>query len=268
MLSRTAFEDLPASVQSAVESLTGPILCIEPVPSGHNSQLAARLSTKAGEVHVKGLRQDHQWVWTQQREADVTPYLTGLASALRWRITISGWDLVGFDHLSGPHADYAPGSPDLPLVADLLTQLGERRCPPVELREAGQRLSAYAENPSDVAHFQGDALLHTDLNNENVLISNEVAYLVDWAWATKGAAWLDAAYWVIWLIAAGGHSPQSAETWAAKVPAWGQATPQGLDAFALANENLWREIAGDDPGPWAARMVRAAEAWARYRTRP
>src|SRR2546421_4787175 len=97
------------------------------------------------------------------------------------------------------------------------SRLGEVPCPDVGLRHAGQRLEHYAAKASDLDYFAGDALLHTDLNNANVLV-DETARLVDWAWATRGAPWLDAGYWIVWLMAAGDHAPESAEQWARRIP--------------------------------------------------
>jgi hypothetical protein len=46
---------------------------------------------------------------------------------------------------------------------------------------------------TDLALLAGDHLLHTDLNPDNILISDGRAWLVDWAWTTLGAAWIDPA---------------------------------------------------------------------------
>ena len=111
--------------------------------------------------------------------------------------------------------------------------------------------------------------MHTDLNNTNVLVNNcasqgDRARLVDWAWATRGAAWLDAGYWVIWLIASG-HAPASAEDRAAEIPAWRTAPAEGITAFAAANRSVWGEITTGDPDPWARRLASAATTWHVYR---
>ncbi|MET8831018.1 phosphotransferase [Streptomyces sp. NPDC004610] len=264
MAPRTTFEELPSAVRAAIESHTGRIHSASPVASGFNSQLAIRLRCDAGDVHVKGLRSDHRRAWTQGREAEVNPYLKDISPELLWRVKGSGWDLLGFDHIAGHHADYGPESPDLSRMVHLLGQLNRVQLPPVELREAGQRLSAYVD-PSQRRLFEGDSLLHTDLNNENVLIHGNRAYLVDWAWATKGAPWLDAGYWVLWLMAAGKHSAEQAEKWACQVPSWGEAAPKALEAFALANSRLWHEIGGDAPDSWTSRMIQASEEWLQHR---
>lgn len=265
MASRTTFEELPSAVRTAIESHTGRIHRIESVSSGLNSQVAARLYCDSGAVHVKGLRGDHKWAWTQQREAEVNPYLKGISPELLWRVKGSGWDLLGFDLVEGHHADYRHGSKDLPLMTAFLTRLSELECPPIELRDASQRLKGYVEDPAQADLFAGNSLLHTDLNNENVLVQGNHAYMVDWAWATHGAAWMDAAYWVIWLMAAGEHSPQRAENLAEQVPTWRMASPEALRAFSAANQRMWAEIGGDDPDFWTSRLMLASQAWSEYR---
>ncbi|MFJ4620307.1 aminoglycoside phosphotransferase [Streptomyces sp. NPDC088812] len=261
---RMSFDDLPPTVLSHVETHAGEIIKTETVIQGFNSEIAARIFTTDGSFFVKGLRADHKRVWTQSREAEVNPYLRGIAPELHWQVKDAGWVLLGFEALDGHHADYSAGSPDLPKVADLLCRLGEVPCPAIELRHAEQRLEAYVAKPTDVAHFAGNSLLHTDLNNENVMVDGP-AFLVDWAWATRGAAWLDAAHWVVWLMAAGQLEPQSAEGWAARVPAWKTAAPEAVTAFALASANLWEDIASADPGTWTTTVFDASQRWAEHR---
>jgi hypothetical protein len=261
---RIMFENLPRAVIAAIERRSGRVIKNEPVSQGLNSEIAARVFTESGSFFVKGLQANHKRVWTQHREADVNPFLYGIAPRLRWKIEEGGWVLLGFEILSGHHADYSPESPDLPKVVDLLSRLGEVEIPPVELRRAEQRLATYATAPTDLEYFVGASLLHTDLNDHNVIVSDR-AYLVDWAWATSGAEWLDAAYWVVWLSAAGNHHPESAEYWASKIPAWHKAPAKGITAFAQATENMWEEISGDNPDDWTTRILKAARKWSRFR---
>ncbi|QNE76126.1 aminoglycoside phosphotransferase [Streptomyces finlayi] len=266
---RIGLDRLPSAARAAVVAHTGPLLTVEEAAEGFNSEIAARVTSATGTWHIKGLRTDHPRAWTQRREATVAPFLTGLAPALRWRVETAGWDLLGFEALGGHHADYSPGSPDLPEVAALLCRLSETSCPGIELRHAEQRLEHYAAHPDDLRFFSGTHLLHTDLNNANVLVDGHApqgdrARLVDWAWATRGAAWLDAGYWIIWLIAAG-HTPASAEEWAAKIPAWHTAAAEGITAFAAANANVWAEISTADPDPWTLRLATAATTWHAHR---
>ncbi|PCG82073.1 aminoglycoside phosphotransferase [Streptomyces sp. WZ.A104] len=266
---RIGLDRLPPAARTAVEEHTGPLLTVEEAAEGFNSEIAARVTSTTGTWHVKGLRTDHPRAWTQRREAALAPFLTSLAPALRWRVETAGWDLLGFEALGGHHADYTPGSPDLPEVAALLRRLSETPCPAIELRHAEQRLKRYAAHPDDRRFFAGTHLLHTDLNNANVLVDEHApggdrARLVDWAWATRGAAWLDAGYWVIWLIAAG-HTPASAERWATQIPSWHTAPTEGITAFAAANHTLWNEISTADPTPWTQRLAIATTTWHEHR---
>ena len=262
-LDRISYGKLPVVVRNQIEDATGAVRSATSVGEGLNSSVAALLSTSAGRYFVKALPSGHRWVWTQAREAGIAPYVNAVAPALCVRVVDRGWDVLVFEALEGHQADYAPGSDDLRHTADLLTRIGEIACPGLDLRRAEQRLQAYAE-AGDLRHFAGDALLHTDLNNANVILGADRARIVDWGWATRGAPWLDAGYWVIWLISAG-HDPRSAERWAARVPAWRAAPPHGVTAFAAANARIWAESGGADPDPWTRRLVDASAAWSQHR---
>jgi hypothetical protein len=261
----TRLETVPDEVRAAISEQAGSILDMDTVNGGWNSEIATHVRTANTTMFVKGLRTDHRRVWTQQREAEIGPHVQAVAPRVLWHIEAAGWSLVAFEHINGRHADFTPTSADVPLVVDALERLGTIPCPDLPLRVAEQRWAAYIKDPSMLDHLRGDALLHTDFNNQNVLIADDRARFVDWAWATRGASWLDPALWVIWLIAAGGHEPAQAESWAARVAAWHTAPIPALNAFADANATLWREIAGDNPDTWTSRMVDAADQWATYR---
>lgn len=77
---------MPADVLKMIESVAGVVHDVEMVSAGYNSEIAARLHLHNGTLFVKGLRQDHPRVWTQQREADINPFASGLAPELRWQI--------------------------------------------------------------------------------------------------------------------------------------------------------------------------------------
>lgn len=261
----TRLETVPDEVRAAISEQVGPILDMDTVNGGWNSEIATRVRTTNRTVFVKGLRADHRRVWTQRREAEIGPYVQAVAPQVLWQVEAAGWDLVGFEHIDGRHADFTPTSADLPLVVNALERLAAIPCPELPLRMAEQRWSTYIDDPSMLDHFRGDALLHTDFNNQNVLIADGQARFVDWAWATRGAPWIDPALWVIWLIAAGSQEPAQAESWAARTTAWRTAPVPALNAFADANARLWREIAGDNADSWTSRMTNAADQWATYR---
>jgi len=263
---RLQWEDLPAATREAVEARTGPIYAAATADKGLNSEIAATLDTGAGRIFVKGMNTDHPRAWTQDREATINPFVAPLAPRLFWQIDDGTWDLLGFEHLDGRPADYRPQSDDLPLVAEAIITLSGVRAPvDLELKHIEQRLADYIDDPADAGLLRGETLLHTDWHPDNVLIVDNAARVVDWAWPTRGAAWIDAACWVVWLTSAG-HTPADAEQWAAKTPSWSTAPRRALDVFATAQERLWAGIAADAPDiAWIQDLAAAASRWAAYR---
>ncbi|TCJ34622.1 aminoglycoside phosphotransferase [Parafrankia sp. BMG5.11] len=263
-LSRMKWEDLPMTVRRAVEAHTGPVTAASTTSGGFNSAIAATLHTRSGPVFCKGLPMDHRQIVTQRREREINPHVVGLSPRLLWHVEVDGWDLSGFEHINGRHADYRPGSDDLRLIVECLQRLQQVECPDLPLKQAEQRLRGYVTEPAEAEMFAGDALLHTDWNCANLLIKGR-AYLVDWAWATRGAAWLDPAGWLVWLMAEGGHTAAQAEAWAGRIPSWPAAPADAVAAYAKANARLWAEIAQGRPDEWTSRTASAAGAWALYR---
>ncbi len=263
MQQRIAWEDLPEDTRIAIQAQTGPIEQACTVSEGTNSALAAVLHTSAGRVFVKGIRTDHPSVVTQQREVTINPHVRTLTPAVLWHLDdIAGWNVLGFEHIEGRHPDYGPGSADLHIVVGVVQALGAIPCPEVPVKDAGKRWASYLDQPTAVELFAGDTLLHTDYNPENILITPDgTARLIDWAWPTRGAAWIDPCCLLIRLIAAG-HTAHQAETWAQRTRAWHTAPAGALDTFTLASARLWQEIADNDPQPWKQRIATAARDWA------
>lgn len=103
------FYELPAAVRTAIEAETGPIRRIENINTGLNSSLSARAHTTGRTVFLKGLRTGHRWVWTQQREADVNPYVTPLPRVFSFTSSSTAgtssasrasWDVTPTTHLA------------------------------------------------------------------------------------------------------------------------------------------------------------------------
>ncbi|MBX6391040.1 MAG: aminoglycoside phosphotransferase [Frankia sp.] len=265
VLARIAWPELDQTLKDAITARCGPISDVTHVGAGFNSQLAITVHTSAGtRVFIKGLRTDQPRARTQQVEAAINPHVRAVAPRLLWSTTVAGWHLLAFEHLVGRRADYAPGSPDLPKIAACLLRLQAIPAPDLPLKLAEHRWRAYVDDPADLDHFVGDHLLHTDYNPDNVLITDR-AHLVDWAWPTRGAGWIDPTLWALWLIAAG-HTPTQAEHHAAQLPTWKTAPASAVTAFIKANSRLWAEIAKDDPDPWTVAVADAARRWAAYRS--
>lgn len=74
---------------------------------------------------------------------------------------------------------------------------------------ARRHLDALAELESGwEAAAAGDTLLHADLRADNVLLTDEHVYVVDWPWACVGAAWFDLLGMLPSVALQGGPAPQ------------------------------------------------------------
>lgn len=251
-------------IRKLVEEQIGPVVSVEHVSEGRNSEVSVIVRNRSGDIaFVKGRRADHKRAWTQERERIINPTVVSVSPRVMWRARSDAWDLTGFEYIPGKHADYSPGSPDLPKIVATMRRLQQIPCPALDLKRAEQRWASYTNTPRLLA---GASLLHTEWSPGNVLVS-ERAYLVDWAWPTIGAAWIDSACWVVWLIAAG-HSPGAAERQAAEIPAWGDAPTGALDEFARIQALMWEEIALESLEPWAQSVAAASLQWASYRAIP
>ena len=82
--------------------------------------------------------------------------------------------------------------------------------------------------------LDGDALLHTDFNPLNILLGPARTWIIDWAWPTRGAAFIDAACFLIRAMAAG-HRASQAEALAAPYQAGSMPRPAAIGVFALAS---------------------------------
>ena len=76
-------------------------------------------------------------------------------------------------------------------------------CPDLPVKQARQRWAAYVDSEADLQLLDGDALLHTDFNPLNILLGPDRAWIIDWAWPTRGAAFIDAACFLIRAMASG-----------------------------------------------------------------
>ncbi|MEZ7004897.1 aminoglycoside phosphotransferase [Streptomyces sp. AD55] len=264
---RRHFHDLPVEARQAIAGKVGPIHAARTASGGLNSGIAAFIDTDHGPVFVKGIPTDHPQAPAQRRETAINPHLPRACPRLYWHIETAGWDLLGYEVLPGRHADYAPGSADLPLIATAIAELQRTTAPPdIPIKAAEQRWAAYAP-PGTATLFAGDTLLHTDLAPHNVLV-NARAHIIDWAWPTRGAAWIDPAVLILRLLEAG-HTLAEADAFARRFPSWSTAPAEATEAFAAANAAVWEEITCADTAPWKVAMTGHAVAFhAHLRTFP
>ena len=265
-MERLAWDNLPESLRQAIEARTGPVHAVQIATAGENSPLAAVIDADAGRVFTKGMPSSHRRVSSQAREATVAPLVTGISPALLWHFDEAGWNVLGYEFADGRHADYSPGSPDLSHLVQLMNALAEIKIPdPGKFRRAEDRWKPYLDDPEAAQLFAGRTLTHTDWTPDNVLVSAHRAWLIDWAWPTLSAAWVDPACWVLRLMASGGHTAPQAEQQASRLPAFTAADPAHIDLFAAANVRLWEEVAQFSPSGWTKKMRQAAHSWLTHR---
>lgn len=265
-MDRIAWDNLPGTLKAAIQARTGPILGARTATAGQNSPLAAFLETGDGMVFVKGMPSGHRGVVSQAREAAVAPLVQEISPALLWHFDEAGWNVLGYEYISGRHADYSPGSGDLDALVRLMGALGDVKVLNAEpFKRAEDRWKTYVDEPAAAEIFAGSTLTHSDWTPDNVLVSSDRAWLIDWAWPTLGAAWTDPACWILRLMASGGHTVHEAEQHASRLPAFVAADPAHIDLFASANVTLWTEIAQSSPNAWTQEMANVAREWSAYR---
>jgi hypothetical protein len=264
---RIAWDDLPGPLKQAIVARTGRITSVRVATAGQNSPLAAIIDTSDGRVFAKGMPAGHRRVITQAREAAVAPLVKEISPALLWHVDEAGWNVLGYEFVDGRHADYTPGSPDLARMVRLMDMLGGIKVPddPGAFKRAEERWGAYVDDPAAAMVFAGSVLTHSDWTPDNVLVSPDRAWLIDWAWPTLGAAWTDPACWMLRLMACGGHTASEAERQASRLPAFQAADPAHIDLFAAANVRLWSEIAQSSTSAWTIEMAQAAQSWVAHR---
>ena len=271
-MKRISWDDLPDELKTAIEQRTGRILDASTATAGQNSPVAATVTTDQGKTFVKGLPRSESRSSSQGREIAVAPLVREISPHLRWHFEEAGWIVLGYQHVEGRHADYRPGSNDPDALLPLITALGEIEAPPGFglFKLAEDRWKNYTADPEELKIFRGTTLQHTDWLPHNVLIGSDRPYLIDWAWPTFGAPWMDPAYFLIRLMASG-HSAEDAERFAAQVPAFAKADQAHLAVFARVNVRMWDEIETQSEGhigSWMREVVAASRDWAKYRGVP
>lgn len=255
--------------RALIEPHTGIVSEIRRTKYGFSSDLTAVVECEKGPFFVKAMhnrpggRRD-----SITRERLINPFVQPISPALRWHAQDERWIVLGFEAVEGRPSDLTPGSPDLPIVVELVNALGGLPLPAVAGDWPETRWDRFARDAAEAELFRGDTLLHTDINPDNVLIGARNGWLVDWAWPTRGAAFIDPATLVLQLVAAG-HSAEAAEGWVADCPAWRTADPKAIDAYAAASLRMQQRFAERRPdAEWLGAMVKAAQEWVTHRRVP
>jgi len=227
---RLRWIDLPRALRDELEAVAGArVVADRSERSGFSPGLASVLTFEDGRrLFVKAARtRDEPFAADLHRaEAKVTTRLPREIPAPRfaWGHGDGDWIVLAFDVVDG-HAPATPWDPDeLDRVLAVLEHVAsvpgarEMRLPPTGpdfadmssgwralhsepdpglgdlVPWAARHLDALAEAERGVlVACEGESFVHGDLRADNILLTPEKVYLVDWPYASRGAAWLDLA---------------------------------------------------------------------------
>jgi len=250
---RLDWEQLPAAVRQGLQARLGsPVVRAATQPGGFSPGLAARLRLADGRrVFVKAAGPDpNPYTPALHRaEAQITAALPPSTPSPRllWSYDDHGWVALAFADIEGK-LPTLPWQPDelqrvLDAVAELATTLTPApvAAPSIATRlgeafSGWQQLAAAAELGRDdltgldpwarrhldrlvaleqawPAAAAGRTLLHLDLRADNLLLTPSRVVVVDWPWASIGAAWVDLLVLLPSIAGQGGSQPELLFGW-------------------------------------------------------
>lgn len=231
---------------------------ITPAATGNHAELAVSVGGPNGSVFVKGASSP-LGVRSLRYEVQVNRNVDRrYAPAVLWDLEAHGWLVAGFEHCNGRPGDLSPGSCDLTLLSSALPELVG---PPAS---GGPWLSPHARLGFDHPALHGDTLVHTDLNPANLIVTADGLRIVDWAFTTQAAPWLELAMLAPWLIGSG-HTPLQAEQWLAQHPTWADTDPEVVDLFVTGNAAKWARKSQQSNAAWIRDLASWFAAWSAHR---
>lgn len=255
----------PESLRVLVRPIMGEVFDARISSHGHNTNTYV-VNTESGQAFIKavpnrpGGRRD-----SLNREKIINPYVQSFSPAVLWNTENDEWVALGFDVIDGRAADFTPSSPDLDRVVDTVNDVGGISLPTMAQDWIETRWDRFAVDEYECSLLRGNTLLYTDMNPENFIFNDRTVQLVDWAWPTRGAAFIDPACLVLQLIAAE-HDPAEAEAWIERCGAWMAADSQSISVFISATIRMYREFSERNPSmTWIADILYAAQKWESYR---
>ena len=257
-------------IQELIAPYTGTVRRVAEIDAGYRADVTASVEADRGRFFVKAFKEAGTAV-PEPREVALNPYVRGIGPPLVRLARSGSWTALIYVFIEGRHADLGPGSPDISHVVSLIDRVG--RVHPPDDGTWRHRTWRDVASADEVRLLDGNALLHSDINPENILVDGTRAWLVDWSSPFLGAAVVNLGELVTQLIAAG-HSPAAAEHTVSGCEVWANAEPGVIDALARVLARMHRGWERDRPG-WRARfpegswhraITPAVDAWASYRS--
>lgn len=293
---RLEWAAVPLSVRQAVESWLGsPVVRADTQLSGFSPGVAARLLTADNRrIFVKAISADPNptSIMFHRREARVTSLLpSGVPSPrLLWSYDEDEWVVMLFEDVEGRHPAQPWAADELSRVVDAMTTMSEALTPsplsPDVVSTVGELIASVwlgwqrlEQNPlptlddwsarhlPTLVQFElsapqaaaGSTLLHCDVRADNILLTADQVWFVDWPQAHTGAPWLDVVFFAPSVTMQGGPPPEAV---AALHPAFRSADPDAVTAVIAAVAGLFthRSLQPSPPGLPTLRAFQAAQA--------
>jgi hypothetical protein len=195
---RVRWEELPAAVHAYVAEVLGsPVVQAVSQSGGFSPGSADRVVTAGGaRAFVKAVSplQNSDSPELHAREARIAGFLPVEVPAPRLlgATAVEDWQVLVLEEVAGHQPDLPWRTDDLALVVRALEDLARigTPCPVPGLPTARESLAGQLPEAA-LALVGGDTLVHLDLRADNVLLTADRAWLVDWPHACVGAPWLD-----------------------------------------------------------------------------
>jgi aminoglycoside phosphotransferase (APT) family kinase protein len=291
---RMQFAAIPEPVRRAIENELGaPVVDAQSHAGGFSPGVAATLTLANGDrAFLKAACSEPNPITPDIHRQEVVIAAAmprgAPVPAFRFAYDDGEWIALAFDHVDGvPPAE--PWKPDeLTRVLLALHDLAQSLTPsPIVARSASDALApmfagwqSFADDDAAAAALApawrdrlaelvpleaaagaataGDTLLHLDMRADNVLLTDDRVYFVDWPWAAIGAPWVDLAVMLPSVAMQQGPAPD--EIWASH-PLPRAADAGAVDAVvcALAGFFTWESQLPPAPGIPNLRAFQAAQ---------
>jgi aminoglycoside phosphotransferase (APT) family kinase protein len=294
---RLEWAALPERVRSAIEGRLGsPVVEATTQPGGFSPGVAARLLTRDGRrAFVKAVSPEGNPLSPtfHRREARIVAALPESAPVPRllWSYDEGddGWVALVYQDVEGRHPALPWRPHELDRVLETLDLLATTLTPsplPAEIASTvgdwikahGNGWQRFLARPSPgrddwsirhadalaelearaVEAAQGDTLVHFDIRADNMVMTSERLFVVDWPHARLGQPWVDLVFFAPSVAMQGGPSP---EELLARHPAARAADPDAVTAVvaAIAGYFTWQGTRPPPPGLPTLRGFQAAQ---------
>ena len=277
---RPTWPELPDALRDLIQARVGQVTTWTSHDGGYSPGPALTLTTATDRMFVKAADATEHPVSADlhRREGRTAALLpsTVPAPALRWSADsdeASPWVVLGFDAVDGRSPRDPWSSDDVRAVAEVVETIADIPAPAglpefsTSMTFDGWRTLAGSDaagietydpwtltnlerlaaiEPTWTEAVAGDVLVHQDLRGDNVLLTDRGAVVVDWPYASRGAAFCDLVGWLPSLKLEGGPDP---EEMVASTRVGREADPDALTTLVVALAGFFVSASLQPPPP-------------------